>query len=54
MVKHKMFMMRLYGIKQLENENNGRVILARYKLLPGHKKHLTGRSLPVVDPYALD
>ena len=39
MVTLDMFIMRLYGIKRLENENNGRVV-AGDKFLAGHKKAL--------------
>ena len=41
MVKLYMFIKSLYGIKRLENENNGR-FFAWYKFLAGHKKAFDG------------
>ena len=40
-----MFIMRLYGIKRLENENNGRVVKFGTSSLRATKKHWAGRSL---------
>ena len=49
-----MFMMRLYGIKRLEIENNGRVVLVRYKFLASHKKALGGRAIVLLTPGLAD
>ena len=40
-----MFMVRLYGIKRLEKENNGRVVFAWYEFLAGHKIALGGQHV---------
>ena len=50
MVTLYMFIMRLYGIKRIENENDGIVDFARYKFLDGPQKCgprvAAGRSFP--------
>ena len=46
MVTLYIFIMRLYGMKQLENKNNGIVVSARFKLLAGHERHTVGRMWP--------
>ena len=46
MVTLYMFIMRFHGIKRLENENNGRVVLLDTNSWRATKKHSAGRSLP--------
>ena len=46
MVTLYMLIMRLYGIKRLENENNGELILLDTSSWRATKKHSAGRSLP--------
>ena len=46
MITLYMFIMRLYGIKRLENENNGRVVLLDTSSWRATKKHSAGRMWP--------